>query len=94
MKAILEFDLPEDQDDHAYALAGTDALLVIDDLLNEIRTKLKYGGGGFKEWKVESYNEETGTHESKTVQACDHTLERVRDTLLEMRQSRNLPELT
>jgi len=49
MKAILEFSLPEDQHDHKYALAGIDALLVISDLLNEIRTKLKHDGGGFKD---------------------------------------------
>ena len=49
MKAILEFNLPEDQHDHKYALAGTDALLVISDLLNEIRSKLKYDSGQFKD---------------------------------------------
>lgn len=48
MKALLEFNLPEDQHDHKYALAGTDALICIDDLLNEIRSKLKHDGGEFK----------------------------------------------
>lgn len=49
MKAILEFNLPEEQHDHKYALAGTDALICISDLLNEIRAKLKYDGGEFKD---------------------------------------------
>jgi hypothetical protein len=49
MKAILEFNLPEEKHDHAYALAGTDALLVISDILSEIRTKLKYDSGEFKD---------------------------------------------
>jgi hypothetical protein len=49
MKATLTFNLPEEQHDHAYALAGTDALLVISDILNEIRTKLKYDSGEFKD---------------------------------------------
>jgi hypothetical protein len=49
MKAILEFDLPDDKHDHAYAVAGLDALILIDDVLNEIRNKLKYEGGAFKE---------------------------------------------
>jgi len=45
MKATLEFDLPEDRHDHEYALAGLDALLVIDDLLNEIRSAVKHNSG-------------------------------------------------
>lgn len=49
MKAILEFDLPEDQHDHKYALAGCSALIVISDILNEIRSKLKYDSGLFKD---------------------------------------------
>jgi len=93
MKATLEFNLPEEQDDHAYALAGVDALLTIDDLLNEIRTKLKYGGGRFQEWDAETYNEETQAFERKKVKGCDLTLERVRQILLEMKQDRRLPEL-
>ena len=49
MKAILEFDLPEDQHDHKYALASCDALICISDILNEIRSKLKYDSGLFKD---------------------------------------------
>lgn len=49
MKATLEFDLPEEKYDHKYALAGLDALLCISDLINEIRAKLKYDGGEFKD---------------------------------------------
>jgi hypothetical protein len=93
MKAILEFNLPEEESEHSYALAGTDALLVIDDLLNEIRTKLKYDSGQLKEWNTEVYNEETDSFEPKKVQGCDYTLERVRDILLELRTERRLPEL-
>jgi hypothetical protein len=54
MKAILEFSLPEDQHDHKYALAGTDALICISDLLNEIRAKLKHDGGEFKDCDEET----------------------------------------
>jgi hypothetical protein len=49
MKAILEFTLPEDESDHKYALAGCNALIVISDILNEIRAKLKYDSGLFKD---------------------------------------------
>ena len=49
MKAILEFSLPEDQHDHKYALAGTDALIVISDILSEIRSALKYESGELKD---------------------------------------------
>jgi hypothetical protein len=93
MKATLEFNLPEEQAEHSYAVAGVDALLVIDDLLNEIRSKLKYDSGRFKEWNAEVYNEETQSFESKKVQGCDHTLEQVRDILLELKNERRLPEL-
>lgn len=94
MKATLEFNLPEEQDDHAYALAGVDALLTIDDLLNEIRTKLKYDGGRFKEWDAEVYNEKTQSLEKKRIQGCDYTLEKVCEVLHELKQDRRLPELT
>lgn len=93
MKATLEFNLPEEQDDHTYALAGVDALLTIEDLLNEIRDKLKYNGGRFHEWEAEVYNEETQAFERKRVKGCDLTLEKVRDFLAEIKQERRLPEL-
>lgn len=92
MKAILEFNLPEDQDDHAYALAGTDALLVIEDLLNEIRNKLRYDSGEFREWDAEVYDDD-GSVSKKRVEACDYTLEKVRDVLIRLKENRNLPEL-
>jgi uncharacterized protein YggL (DUF469 family) len=92
MKAILEFNLPEEQDDHAYALAGVDALLCIDDLFNEIRNKLKYDGGDFKEWESEVYRDD-GTIEKKRMTACDYTLERVAEVLLQLKEKRKLPDL-
>lgn len=92
MKATIEFNLPEEQHEHAYALAGVDALLVIDDLLNEIRNKLKYGGGKFAEWDAEIWNDD-GSVSKKRIDGCDYTLERVRDVLIEFKNDRNLPEL-
>lgn len=92
MKAILKFSLPEEQDDHAYALAGLDALLCIDDLLNEIRNKLRYDSGEFKEWDHEVYHDD-GTIEKKRMTACDYTLERVAEVLLALREKRKLPDL-
>lgn len=47
MKATLTFDLPEEEAEHKYALAGLDALLLIDNLLNEIRAALKHDAGEF-----------------------------------------------
>jgi hypothetical protein len=49
MEAILKFNLPEEKADHAYAIAGLDALLVISDILSECRSKLKYDSGEFKD---------------------------------------------
>lgn len=93
MKAILEFSLPEDQDDHAYALHGLDALLVINDLEEEIRRKLRYDAGEFKEFEVENYKDD-GTLVTRRVKGCDDTLEKVWDVLLRFKRERNLPELT
>jgi hypothetical protein len=92
MKAILEFNLPEEQDDHAYALSGLDALLVINDLENEIRSKLRYEAGEFKEFDVEVYNDD-GTSGRRRVNGCDDTLEKVWQVLIRFKQERNLPEL-
>lgn len=93
MKAILEFSLPEDQDDHAYALAGLDALLVINELENEIRSKLRYDSGEFKEFNVEGYDD-YGKKVNRRVKGCDDTLEQVWNVLLRFKQERNLPDLT
>ena len=49
MKATLTFDLPEEAQDHKYALAGCNALICISDILDEIRSKLKYDAGLFKD---------------------------------------------
>jgi hypothetical protein len=92
MKAILEFNLPEEQDDHKYALSGLDALIVISDLENEIRSKLRYDAGEFKEFYVDSYNED-GTIKKRKANGCDDTLERVGEVLRRFKQERNLPEL-
>lgn len=94
MKAILEFNLPEEQDDHAYAIHGLDALLVISDLEQEIRSKLRYNSGEFKEFNVESYDEDSDDLIKKKVEGCDYTLEKVWDVLLRFKRERNLPELT
>jgi hypothetical protein len=93
MKAILEFNLPEDQDDHKYALSGIDALLVISDLENEIRSKLRYDAGEFKEFDINLYHDD-GSVENRMVKGCDETLEKVWEVLLRFKQERNLPELT
>jgi hypothetical protein len=84
MKATLEFSLPEEEHEHKYALSGTDALLALDEICNEIRSYLKYGCGYFKHWVDE---------EGKTHHGNEETLERVRSFIIEQKQLRNLPEL-
>lgn len=84
MKAILEFDLPEEEHDHKYALAGTDALIVIDDILNEIRSALQHGCGDLSKYRDDDGN----IHSS-----CDETLQLVREYIITAKQGRNLPEL-
>jgi hypothetical protein len=84
MKAILEFNLPEDQAEHSYAVAGVDALLLIDEVIGEIRSKLEHDGGFFREWRDE---------DGVTRRADDATLERVRALIIDLKSQRNLPEL-
>ncbi len=93
MKAILEFELPEDRDDHAFALAGLDALLLIDDITNEIRSYLKHGGGEYLQFNAEVYNEAEDKYETKRMDACPYTLERVAQLIFEAKEERKLPEL-
>jgi hypothetical protein len=47
MRGILEYDLPEDEAEMRYAQAGLDALLVLNDLDQECRSRLKHGAGAF-----------------------------------------------
>ena len=84
MKATLEFDLPEDRTEHICAVKGMDTILILDDLLNEIRSFLKYGGGEFKEWRDE---------EGETHTACDATLEKVCSYIWELRKDNEIPDL-
>jgi hypothetical protein len=48
MKAILEFDLPEEHEEFQHAVNGTNFAILFSDLQNEIRSKLKYDGGHFE----------------------------------------------
>ena len=84
MKATLEFNLPEEQNEHLYALKGTDALLVIEDLLNEIRSLLHHDCGSLSKWR---------DADGVLVKPDYTTVEIVRDVLIELRQDRQLPEL-
>ena len=42
MKALLEFDLPEEQDEHRVALDGVKWRAVVNDIANKMRSALKY----------------------------------------------------
>jgi hypothetical protein len=84
MKATLEFNLPEERMEHICAVKGVDAISVLDDLLNEIRSLLKYDSGEFSEWRDEG--------------GCDHTadaetLEKVRSYIWELRKDNEIPDL-
>jgi hypothetical protein len=43
MKAILEFSLPDDEQEHRYALAGRDALIALEQIDEWARGKIKHG---------------------------------------------------
>jgi hypothetical protein len=84
MKATLEFNLPEERTEHICAVKGMDAIAVIDDLLEEIRSFLKYDGGEFREWRDEGGCSHTADAE---------TLEKVRSYIWELRKDNEIPDL-
>ena len=91
MTATLTFNLPEEGPEHRYALAGIDALLLISDLENEIRKKLRHDAGEFVEFTVDRYSNDGMKRER--VNGDDATLEAVWDWIIRQKQERNLPEL-
>lgn len=93
MKATLTFDLPEEEAEHKYALAGLDALLLINDLENEIRSKLRHGTGEFNEFLHEKWDDESGEFSKERVKGDDATLEAVWQWIIHQKGKRNLPEL-
>jgi hypothetical protein len=84
MKATLEFTLPEDSTEHICAVKGKDAILVLDDLLSEIRAFLKHGTGEFKSFK---------NYEGRECRACPDTLEKIRSYIWELRKDNEIPDL-
>jgi hypothetical protein len=52
MKAILEFNLPEDQAEHYCAIKGADMLNVLWELKSELRSMLKYGELPDKQYEI------------------------------------------
>jgi hypothetical protein len=84
VKATLEFDLPEERTEHICAVKGMDTILIIDDLLQEIRSFIKYGGGEFQSWRDE---------EGRECKACPATLEKIRSFIWELRKDNEIPDL-
>jgi hypothetical protein len=52
MKAILEFNLPEEQAEHYCAIKGADMLNVLWELKAELRSMLKYGELPEQQYKI------------------------------------------
>ena len=52
MKAIIEFNLPEDQAEHYCAIKGADMLNVLWELKTELRSMLKYGELPDKQYEI------------------------------------------
>jgi hypothetical protein len=84
MKATLEFTLPEERVEHICAVKGMDAILIVDDLLSEIRSFLHHEGGEFKSWRNEDGTQCKGDFE---------TLEKVRNYIWELRKDNEIPDV-
>ena len=52
MKAILEFTLPEDTQEHQDALKGTDWKWAVDDLLDYLRNQIKHADNSAEEYRT------------------------------------------
>jgi len=52
MKAIIEFNLPEEQAEHYCAIKGADMLNVLWELKAELRSMLKYGDLPEQQYKI------------------------------------------
>lgn len=53
MKAILEFNLPEDNDDFDMAVKGVKYFIALDEIRNRLRNILKYNSDHFNEQELE-----------------------------------------
>ena len=84
MKATLQFNLPEERLEHICAVKGMDSILILDELINEIRSFLKHGAGEFGEWRDKG---------GETHTACAETLEKVRSYIWELRKDNEIPDL-
>ena len=54
MKATLEFNLPEERDEHIRAVHAADAWALLDDIDQELRRILKYGSEITRDQMAES----------------------------------------
>lgn len=84
MKAILEYNLPEDEMDMKYAMAGLDAILLIEDVINEMRSYLKHECGGLKECEDWDGNKKP---------SCPHTMEKIIEYICDLKECKKLPDL-
>jgi hypothetical protein len=55
MKAVLEFNLPEDQEEFYNALNGSKFAQVLSELDNILRNKIKYESDSLSEKEIETY---------------------------------------
>ena len=71
MQAILKFDLPEEKQEFEYALKGAIAHVVLENLWNHLRSKLKY-----EELSEETENAyaDIQDHLSKMLEECEVNL--------------------
>jgi hypothetical protein len=58
MKAIIEFNLPEEEGLFQRAVAGSKAISLLHDLAQELRTSIKHTSGGLRRSDVEAMRAE------------------------------------
>ena len=77
MEAIakLEFNLPEQEHDFKYALAGLDALLALSDLDEELRSAVRYESGELAYYCDEQTKERKKKRDEQQNRQRDHSPE-------------------
>ena len=83
-KATLEFNLPEQEHDFKYAIAGVDALLALNDLDQDMRSAIRHEWGALAKFTDD---------EGNIRKSCIETLEKVRARLWEIHREYKLPDL-
>jgi len=83
MKAVLEFDLPEEKDEYKEAINGHKYFIVIVEYLSNMRAAIKYGDIG-------TLNQQLPEDQEPLTESDIPAIEKMRDILIAMAEEKGL----